>query len=136
MVHLHNGRDPFRRAQPKPWDLHWPGNFISIQGNDREAVSGQRQAPDFGRASIQHMEQHALASLYPEGLAMAQHSSVDGERSVPNLEAMRRALRERGLHRTLTAIFQTFYNRCWRQEVHRHVTTAAVCGLEFLQGQE
>ena len=136
MIHLHNGGDAFRRSQPEPWDRHWLGNRISIQGNDCEGVSGQRQAADFGRASIQDMEQHALASLYADRLAMAQHASVDGEGAVPDLEAVGRALRERGLHRALARIFQALYYGRRGQEIHRHVTAAAECGLEFLQGQE
>ena len=112
------------------------GNYISIQGNDGEAVSGQGQAADFGRASVQHMEQHALTSLDPDGLAMAQHPPVDGERAVPNLEAMRSTLRERGLHRALASISEGAYHRCRGQKVHRHITAAAVGGLEFLQGQK
>jgi len=56
MVHLDDGGDPFGRAQPKPWDARRLGKHVSIQGNDHEAVSGQGEAADFGRASIQHVE--------------------------------------------------------------------------------
>ena len=112
------------------------GKYVSIQGNDGEAVSGQRQAADFGRASIQHMEQHALASLYPYGLAMTQHPPVDGEGTVANLEAVRGALRKRGFHRALASILEGSVYRCRGEKIHRHIAAAAERGLEFLQGQE
>src|SRR5882672_8471076 len=136
MIHLHDGRDPFSCAQPESRDLCGLWNYISVQGNNREGVSGQRQAANFGGASIQDMEQHPLSSFYPYRLAMAQHPPVDGERTVPNFVPMRRALCQRGLHGAFSRIFQVFYYRCRGQEIHCHITATAECGLKFLQGQE
>src|SRR2546425_1282670 len=99
-------------------------------------MSGQGQTADLSRASIQHVEDHAFALLHPYRFTAAEHSPVDREGLIADLESMRRAFGKRGLHGVLAAILQFLYRRRRRQKIHRHVTTAAIRRFEFLQREE
>src|SRR5207248_7294268 len=52
MIHFHNGRDAFRRAQPQDGHLRWVRNRIAIERDDLERVTRQRKAANLGSASI------------------------------------------------------------------------------------
>jgi hypothetical protein len=99
-------------------------------------MPGKREASDLRGASVQHMKEHALAPLDSHRLTMAQHASVDGEKLVAHLIAMRHSLGQRGFHPAFTTILELRDCRRWREEVHRHVSTAAQGGLKFFQREK
>jgi hypothetical protein len=98
---------PWLRYHPRDSPItRPPGRFISTIAETRSAVpshdtgrrdriaiecehpkdmSGQREAADFRRARIEHVEQHTLAFLDPYEFASAEHSPVDAERVVAAL---------------------------------------------------
>src|ERR1035437_6380800 len=99
-------------------------------------MPGQRQTADLGRAPVQHVEQYTFALFYPYRFTATQHSSVDREGPIPNLESMRHAFGQRVLHGVLAGIFQFLYHSCGQKKVHGHVTAAAVRRFEFLQREK
>ena len=135
-IHLDNGGDPLRRAQPKSGYRHWSGDRVAIHRDHGEGVSGQRETANLGGAAVQHVEEHAFALLHPNRFTATQHSSVDREGSIPDLESMRHAFGERGVHGVLAGLFQFLDRRRGHQKLHVHVTAAAVRGFEFLQREE
>src|SRR6202034_3682947 len=106
VIHLDNRRDSLGCAQPKSRHGHWPGDRVAIHRNYREVMPWQRKTPDLGRAPVQHVEKHTFALLYPYWLAASQHSAIDGEGTIPDLESVRRTFGERGLHGVFAGIFQ------------------------------
>ena len=96
-----------------------------------KGVSGQREAANLCRAAIQDVKQHPLAPLHAHRFAVSEHSSVDREGTVANLEAVRHALRQRGLHRRFPLLFQLRVSSGGGEEIHRHVAAAAECGFEL-----
>ena len=99
-------------------------------------MSGQRKAADLGRAPVQDVEEYTFALLHPYRFTAAQHSSIDGEGTIPDLESVRHAFGERGVHGVLAGIFQILHRRRGRQKVHVHVTAAAERRFELLQREE
>src|SRR5580692_6246544 len=82
------------------------------------------------------MEQYAFALFDPHRFAAAQHSTVDREGIVPDLESMRRAFVEGSLHGVLSGILQILDRRRGRQKVHVHIAAAAERRLELLQSEK
>src|SRR5260370_7628208 len=99
-------------------------------------MSGQGKTADLRRTSIQHVEEHAFALLHAYRFTAAEHSPVDREGLIPDLESMRRAFSERGFHGVLAAILQFLYRRFRRQKSHRHVTSPAIPRFKSLHRQE
>ena len=82
----------------------WHG--IAIERYNLEGVSGQGEAANFRRASIQDVKKHALTLLHADGLAVAEHAAVDGEGCVANFIPVGHAFGERGLHGGLPGGFE------------------------------
>ena len=74
--------------------------------------------------------------LDPDRLALAQHLAVDREEIVADLEPLRRAAGERGLHRRFAGGLERRIGGGRREEVHGHVAAPAEAGHELLQCQE
>ena len=55
----------------------------------RESVAGEGEASDFGRAAIENMQQHALTTVHPDWLAVAEHVTVDREQAVADFITVR-----------------------------------------------
>src|ERR1700751_3913996 len=82
------------------------------------------------------MEEKALTFFNADGVAVAEHFSVDGEEVVADLEAVWVVVRKRFLHGALASLFEVFHCSWGREEVLCHVTAAAQAGLELLHGEE
>src|ERR1700733_9790509 len=111
MIHLDHGRNPFCGANPQTGHANWLGQRVSIHGYHQEGVARQRQAADLARTSIQDVKKNTLALFYPDRIAMAEHTSIDGERVIPDLISLGHALGKRRFHGTLACIFQILH-RC------------------------
>jgi hypothetical protein len=88
MSHVYDGRDPLCCAKPQDRNESWIGKGIAVDGDYLERVTRQRQAANFGSASIQDMKQDAFALLDLDWLSVAEHASVDGEGSIPYFVSM------------------------------------------------
>src|ERR1700722_18128381 len=106
MVHFDDDRKTFRGAKPQPGHANRLGERISVRCNHQECVAGQRQAADLARAAIQDVKKYSLAFFYTHWLAMAEHSSIDGEGVVADLVPLRHPFGPRRFHGTLAGIFQ------------------------------
>ncbi len=136
VVHLDDGGDALCRAQPQAGHTHGCGKWIAVQGDDGEGVAGQREAANLARASVEHVEEHALSLFYADRLAMAEHPAVDGEGVVADFVTVLVAFGERGAHRALTLIFERWDGSGGREKVHRHVAATAECGLKLLEREK
>src|ERR1022692_3497144 len=96
----------------------------------------QSKATNFGRASVQHMEENSFALLHAYGLPVVQHPAIDRKRTVADFVSVRHALGEGSLHGRLALLFERFHFSRRREEIHCHVSTTAESGLELLQHQE
>ena len=67
---------------------------VAVQRDNGEGVSGQGQAAVLSGAAVEHVQQHPLAGLHADRLAVAEHASVDRECVIAHLVAVRHALRE------------------------------------------
>src|SRR6516162_6323585 len=98
-----------------------------------EAMAGQGQAPDFGRAGVKYMKENALTLLDLEWLALAQHLAVDAEEVVADLVALGLFLR---LDVGLPADLLQLGCRRSGEKVHRHIAALAESRHEFLEHEE
>ena len=122
MRHLDDRGDALRRAQPQDRHVRRRRDGIAVERDDAKHVTGQRQAADFGRTGIQHVEQHALSLLHADRVAMAEHLAVDAEEFVACLEALGCSLLSSSA--AFPDLLQRF-ERCAGEHVHRHVAAAA-----------
>src|SRR5499427_6188906 len=136
MVHLHDGGNALRCAQPQHRHTCRIRHGIAVQRHHAKNVSRQRQAANLCRAAVEHVKEHALPTLDAYRFSMAKHASVDGERAVAYLVTMRHAFGKRRLHRGLTLLLELRILSCGRQNVHRHIAAAAERGLKLLERQE
>jgi hypothetical protein len=65
MVHLDDCGDALCGADPQHRSLSWIRHRVAVEGNDLKRVPRQSKAADFRRASVQDMEQNALAESTP-----------------------------------------------------------------------
>ena len=98
-------------------------------------MTGQGQAARFGGAAVEDVQQQPLAGLDADGIAMAEHASVDGEGAVADLIAVRVAAGKRSRHRRLAFFFEVGVLPAG-QEILGHVAPAAERGLKFLERKE
>jgi hypothetical protein len=94
-------------------------------------VAGEREAANLTGAAIQYVKQDTLALLDAYRFAMTQHSPIDGEGIVADFVSVRHALGERGFHLPLAGILERGDRLCWREEVHRHITSTTQRGLKL-----
>ena len=99
-------------------------------------MSGQRKAPYFRSAAVQHVKQDALALLHPHRLSMPQHAPIDGERFVLHLVSLGHAFRQRSLHRARAGLLEYLVVCRRKQKILSHVTATAEPGFEFLQHEK
>src|SRR6185312_2067348 len=99
-------------------------------------MAGQGEAADLSGAAVQYVKQHALTPLDADGFTVAEHASVDGERAIANLIAVRHAFGQRGFHGGFALVFELLHLGGGGKEILRHVTTAAECGLKLFEGEE
>ena len=85
--------DALGRAEPEHRHVRRRRHRIAVERDDAEDVAGQREAADFGRAGIEHVEQHTFALLDADGLAVTEHPAIDAEQLVADLEALGLLLR-------------------------------------------
>src|SRR5712692_4435818 len=64
---------------------HW----VSVERHNLELMAGQRELDIFRGASIQKMEQDALALLHADRIAKSQALAVDGKALVADLPSVR-----------------------------------------------
>src|ERR1700690_3580419 len=79
------------------------------------------------------MEEHALALLDSNGIAVPQHPAIDGEIPVAHFVAAGHALRERSSHRGLPRRFQFLNLRGRSQKILSHVAALPASGLKLFQ---
>src|SRR5260221_6976337 len=89
MVHMYDGGNPLRRANPQHWNRCWIRNGIAIQREDLKGMARQRQAADLRSASVQDMKQDSFPLLHPDRLSMPEHASVDRKGSVAHFVPVR-----------------------------------------------
>ena len=87
MLHFDDRRDALSRAEPEHGHLRLCRHRIAVERNDAEDMAGESEAADFGRARIQHMEQHPFAPLYADRVAVPEHPAIDAEQVVAHLES-------------------------------------------------
>ena len=135
MVHRHHRRNALRRSQPKHGNVSRIRHPIAVERDDLERMSRQRKAANLGRAPIQNVEEHALALLHPNRLTVAEHPSVDGEITIPDLISVRHAFGERCFHRGLAGGFEFSYLGR-RQKILVHVAALTERRLEFFEHEK
>ena len=79
MIHFDDGRNPFRCPQPQNGNRGWIRHWISIERDDLEGMTGQGEAADLRRTSVEDMKENTLSLLYPDRFAMTEHPAVDGD---------------------------------------------------------
>src|SRR5271169_296695 len=79
------------------------------------------------------MKQNSLAPLDTNRFSVAEHASVDRERPIADLIAIRHSLGQRGFHGRLALFFQRSHLVCRGQEILRHVSSAAESRLKLLE---
>src|ERR1039458_5146961 len=99
MVHFNDGRDALGCTDPKYGNGCRVRYWIAVECDDSERMTRECEASNLGRTSIEHMKQHTLALFHANGIAMAEHAAVNGERAVVHLVTMGHPLRHRCLHR-------------------------------------
>src|SRR5580692_5145119 len=82
------------------------------------------------------MKQDAFPGFDANWLAMAQHTAVNGERSVADLKTMRHALRKRCIHQRLTTLLQLRDGGRWKEKILIHIAATAEGRLKLLQGEK
>ncbi len=113
MIHLNDGGNAFCGSQPQTRYAHRFGERVAIHRDHTEAVSRQSQTANLGRTAIQNVKQHALPLFHPDRLSVTQHVSVDGERIVADLVAVRHPLGEGSVHLALALVLETGDRRGW-----------------------
>src|SRR5580700_8022907 len=136
MIHLDGRGDAFSSAKPE--DGHFGGirHRISIERDELERVTGQRQAANFCSASVEDMKQDAFALLYANGLAVSEHASVDREGAISDFVAVGHAFGKRGFHGSLAGFPEGLVGSGRSKEIHGHISAAAEGGLEFLEREK
>src|ERR1019366_5385554 len=134
MVHLDDGGNAFRGAEPQYRHRDRRRYRVAVERHNLERMAWQSQTANLRSAAIEDMEQHALAVLNPDRLAMAQHATVDGEQAVADLVTLR--CRGSFLVGSLCLFLQVRHTGGGRKEIYRHVPAAHEERLKLLQCQE
>src|SRR6266567_3350671 len=99
-------------------------------------MSRQSKTPNLACASVQNMEQNALALFHANRITMTKHPSVDGEGVVSNLVAVRHPLSERSIHCAFAGPLERGDCLSWRKKIHRHIPAATECWLKLLHREK
>src|SRR5262245_21723045 len=136
MIHFHDSRNTLRCTQPQHGNTRGIRDQVSVERDDIEGVSGQREAPNFRRASVQNVKQNALALLDSNRFAMTKHATIDRKELVTDLVAVWIAFGERSFHDSFPGLLESLVGgRRW-QKILRHVSAAAESRLEFFQNKK
>ena len=135
VVHFYDGGDALGGAEPEDRHGNGLGERVAVHGNDGEGVAGKREAANLGGAAVEDVEEDALALFDADGLAVAEHASVDGEGIVADFEAVGMPLASEAF---IVALALESLSACTtvarREEVLSHVAATTEAWAEILSG--
>lgn len=99
-------------------------------------MARESEAANFRGTAVEDVEENAFAGFYVDGITVAQHAAVDGEKIVADFIAVGHALGERSFHGGLASRLQLFVGRGRSEKIHGHVSTAAEGWLKFLEDKK
>ena len=136
MIHFDDGGEALGGSEPEDGNADGLGERVAVHGDDGESVAGKGEAANLGGAGVEDVEEDALAGFHADGIAVAEHASVDGEGIVADFESVRQAAGEGDFHFALAGIFEFGDGLRGREKVLRHVAAAAEGGLKFFESEE